>query len=105
MNNNYYRITGYCPENDFSFILDSNGKFEKLWRFSSYLIKRGLKVIEVGDEEKFLDINISKAEPKYDEIFLRATGHGKPKYKEMTINGTVQRVVVVGEKSYVPEKV
>ena len=23
---NYFRITGYCPENDFCFIIDSNGK-------------------------------------------------------------------------------
>ena len=34
----YYRITGYDPENDIGFIADSNGKFEKLWQFSSYLL-------------------------------------------------------------------
>lgn len=26
---NYFRITGYCPENDFCFIIDCNGMFEK----------------------------------------------------------------------------
>lgn len=26
---NYFRITAYYPEKDFSVILDSNGKFEK----------------------------------------------------------------------------
>ena len=29
MNNNYFRITAYYPEDNFSFIVDSNGKFEK----------------------------------------------------------------------------
>ena len=26
---NYYRVTGYCPEKDFAFIIDCYGKFEK----------------------------------------------------------------------------
>ena len=60
MNNNYYRITGYCPENDFSFILDSNGMFEKLWEFSAYLIAKGLDVIEVTRLENIIDININQ---------------------------------------------
>ena len=55
---NYYRITGYCPENDFCFIVDSNGMFEKLWQFSSLLIQKGLKVLEVSSLEKIIDINI-----------------------------------------------
>ena len=55
---NYYRITGYCPEKDFSFIMDCYGKFEKKWQFSAELVKRGLKIIEVSDDTQFLDINI-----------------------------------------------
>ena len=43
---NYFRITGYCPEDDFCFILDSFGKYEKLWQFSALLIQKGLKTIE-----------------------------------------------------------
>lgn len=31
MNEQYYRITAYNKEQDFSYILDSNGMFEKLW--------------------------------------------------------------------------
>lgn len=27
---NYYRITGYCSDGDFCFIMDSYGCFEKL---------------------------------------------------------------------------
>ena len=51
MNNNYFRITAYYPEDNFSFILDSNGKFEKLWQFSAYLISKGIKVIEASKQE------------------------------------------------------
>ena len=51
---NYFRITAYYPEKDFSVILDSNGKFEKLWQFSAYLVQRGFKIIEVGTIEDIL---------------------------------------------------
>ena len=57
---NYFRITAYYPEKDFSVILDSNGMFEKLWMFSSYLVQKGFKILEVGNEEKFLDGNFEK---------------------------------------------
>lgn len=61
MNNNYFRITAYYPEDNFSFIIDSNGKFEKLWQFSAYLISKGIKIIEVSKQEQILDINIEPA--------------------------------------------
>lgn len=98
----YFRITGYSEQDNMCFIIDSNGMFEQLWQFSSYLVKRGLKVLEVGDEEKFLDINISKAEQNNKQMLLRATGRGKPIYSDKTINGIVQRTLTVGEKSYIP---
>lgn len=47
--NNYYRIKGYDPKHDFTFILDSHGMFEKKWQFSSFLIQRGLKVLDIFD--------------------------------------------------------
>lgn len=31
---NYFRITAYNPNEDVGMIVDSNGKFEKLWQFS-----------------------------------------------------------------------
>ncbi len=54
----YFRITVYYPEQDFCFIIDSNGMFEKLWQFSSYLIQKGLKVLEVNKLGNTIDINI-----------------------------------------------
>ena len=98
----YFRITGYHPGEDFCFIMDSHGMFEKLWQFSSFLVKKGLKVLEVSSDEQFKDINIDKAEYNNGKILLRATGEGKPIYTEKIINGTTQRVVTVGEKSYIP---
>lgn len=44
---NYYRIKGYDPKHDFTFVLDSYGMFEKKWQFSSFLIQHGLKVIDI----------------------------------------------------------
>ena len=58
----YFRITGYCPEHDFSFIVDSCGKFEKLWQFSSFLVLRNLKVLEVCENDKIQISNIPNKE-------------------------------------------
>lgn len=99
---NYYRITGYCPEKDFSFIMDCYGKFEKKWQFSAELVKRGLRIIEVSDDTQFLDINIEKLTDETDKYFLRAYADGKPQYLEKTIDGTTYKAVKVGEKIYIP---
>lgn len=57
---NYFRITAYRPEKNVSAIYDSNGYFEKLWQFSSMLVQKGFKIIEVGNEEKFLEDDLLK---------------------------------------------
>ena len=49
---NYYRITAYHPENDYSIIMNSYG------RFSADLIKKGFKIIEGSDDTQFFDGNI-----------------------------------------------
>ena len=104
MNNNYYRITGYCPENDFSFILDSNGMFEKLWEFSAYLIAKGLDVIEVTRLENTIDININQVEEDKQHMILRANADGKPEYVNHTINGITYRAIKVADKLYIINK-
>lgn len=98
----YFRITGYYPQEDFCFIIDSNGMFEKLWQFSSYLVKKGIKILEVSSDEQFQDINITRAEENGKEMILRANANGKPQYSEKVINGIPQKVVTVGGKSYIP---
>ncbi len=83
----YFRITGYSPEHNVCFIMDSNGMFEKLWQFSSFIIQHGCKVLEVSTDEKFLDINIEKAEKDTTHVLLRACSEGKPNYVDKKIDG------------------
>ena len=42
---NYFRITAYHPAKNICAIFDSNGRFEKLWQFSSYLVQKGFKIV------------------------------------------------------------
>jgi len=89
---NYFRITVYHPVHNISAIMDSNGKFEKLWQFSSYMVSKGFKIIEVGDENKFDDGDMPKVEYDNVHVILRVCKSGKP---EITGN----RITVEG-KSY-----
>ena len=100
--NKYYRITAYYPQDDFCFIVDSNGMFEKLWQFSSYLIQKGIKVIEVSRLEDIIDINIEPAQEDKDHFLLRATADGKPEYVEKQINGTTYKAIKIANKIYIP---
>ena len=101
-NNQFYRITAYYPQDDFSFIIDSNGKFAKLWQFSSYLVNKGIQIVEVSKEEQIIDINIEKPEIDNECLILRATADGKPEYLEQTINGITYKAVKVADKIYIP---
>ena len=100
----YFRITTYHPAEDMSAIFDSNGMFEKLWQFSSFLLQKGFKVLEVSSDEKFMDVNIEKAETDTKHIILRAHAKGKPENISYELNGIAYRAVQVGEKIYIPDK-
>ena len=75
---NYYRITAYHPAEDLSVIADSNGKFEKLWEFSAYMVSKGFKVIAVSREENFLEGDMPKTGIDTDKITIQAYAKGKP---------------------------
>ena len=105
MNNNYFRITAYYPEDNFSFILDSNGKFEKLWQFSAYLVSKGIKVIDASKQEQMLDINIEPAPQDNEHIILRANADDKPEYLTQTINGVTYKAIKVADKIYIPDRI
>ena len=90
---NYFRITAYHPEQDLSAIFDSNGYFEKLWQFSAYLIQKGFK----GNEEKFDEGDMPKAERDTVHIILRACKSGQP-----DIHGNT---IMVEGKSYFTKQV
>ena len=102
--NNYYRITGYCEKEDFCFIMDCYGMFEKLWQFSSYLLQKGLTVLEVGNTDKFTDGNIDRIEEDTEKIYLRANAKGKPEYVTENVNGVAYKAVKVADKIYIPDK-
>lgn len=51
--------------------MDSNGLFDKLWQVSADLVKRGFKILEVGNEEKFLDGNFERDAEISDKYILR----------------------------------
>ena len=99
----YFRITGYHPQENYCFIMDSNGMFDMLWQFSSFLVQKGLKVLEVSTDEQFKDIDIKRAEENKNQMLLRANAKGQPQYSEKIINGIRYKVVTVGGKSYIPK--
>ena len=69
---NNYRITGYDPKHDFTFILDSYGMFDVNWKFSSHLVLRGLKIIKIVDIE-----NIDNLPNDKEHLYLRKSAQGK----------------------------
>ena len=75
---NYFRITAYHPTENLSVIMDSNGLFEKLWQFSAYLVSKGFKIIEVGNEDKFNDGDMPKVKQDTSYVILRAYKSGEP---------------------------
>lgn len=102
--NNYFRLTGYCKEHDFCFILDCNGMFEKLWQFSSYVVNKGLQVLEISNAERFIDVNIPKTQEDKDHILLRANANGRPEHIQYEINGVIYKAIKVADKIYIPDK-
>lgn len=92
---NYYRITAYHPAEDLSVIADSNGKFEKLWQFSAYMVSKGFKVIAISKEDGFEDGNMPKAEHDNVHVILRACKSGEPKIKDnrITIEGKFYTII------------
>ena len=96
MNEKYFRITAYDKANNYTCILDSNGMFDKLWQFSSYLVNKGLNIIEASKMENVIDINIEPVEYNTEHIFLRATQDGKVE----PTNNTIQ----VADKKYMLNK-
>ena len=100
----YFRITGYHPTKDISFILDCNGMFEKLWQFSAFVISKGCKVLEVSNSDNFIDITLTKAEYDAEHIFLRAIQKGKPEYTAYVLDGDEHKVIRIGKHLYIPEK-
>ena len=102
--NNYYRVTAYHPGEDITILIDSNGKYEKLWQLSSELVQKGFDILEVSDSSKFVGINIGLAEHNPNKVFLRACMVGKPDIFIQTVDGKRVKVLQVENKMYIPDK-
>ena len=56
---NYFRITTYSPEENISAIVDCYGKFDQVWQFSAYLVKKNSKSAPFP-KNKLLSMAISR---------------------------------------------
>ena len=101
---NYYRITAYYPTEDFSFIVDSHGRFEKLWQFSSYLVNKGVKVLEVANGDTFLDGNMKRAKEHPEFLYIQSAQRGQPTETTVTVDGKTYRAVEICGRRYMPDR-
>ena len=100
----YYRITGYYPQKNVSFIADSNGKFEKLWQFSAYLKSMGCDIIAVSRIENMIDENTPQIEYNDKQFCIRTCAMGTSTFSTLKTGGTVYRSLKVGSIEYIPDK-
>ena len=96
---NYFRITAYNKEEDFSCILESNGMFEKLWQFSAYLVSKGLNIIDATRLENITETNIVLVPEDTEHIILRATQDGKVEQFNNTIKVKDKFYVITKENN------
>ena len=87
--NNYFRITTYSPTENVSAIVDCYGKFEELWQFSAYLVRKKFKIRAVSESDAFECGNIPKAQPDEERLLLRACQVGEPNIQgnRIEVNG------------------
>lgn len=52
-------ITLYCKEQDFCFVVDCYGYYDKVWQLSSNFVTKGMEIVAVGDSNKFLNGNMT----------------------------------------------
>lgn len=92
---NYFRITAYHPEENISVIMDSYGKFEKLWQFSAYMVSKGFKIIAVGGEDKFDFGDMPKVKYNANQIYLRACQKGEVIIDSKSINVDNKHYIII----------
>ena len=97
---NYFRITAYHPATDLSVIVDSNGKFEKLWQFSAYLVSKGFKVLEVGRDELLIDAGYKKVSEPSGKVLRRGYAKGMPSIQEVTFENRPCKAIAVPNMAY-----
>ena len=97
---NHFRITAYNKEKDYSIIIESKGMFEKLWQFSSYLVNKGLEILEVGHVRDQISVNLTKSDIYGAKMILKAIASGRPEYDTQILDGKTRKVIKVNDKIY-----
>ena len=97
---NYFRITAYHPDKDISAILDSYGRFEKLWQFSAYLVQKGFKIIQVCTSNNFVDATFPAHSSESNKILLRGVDKGKPIVEDVIHQNRPCKAITVYDKKY-----
>ena len=100
---NYYRITAYHKATGISAILDSNGRFDVIWKFSAYLVAKDFKIIKVHTSDNFLVGNVDLLTEESPKIRLRAVAEGEPLIESDTYQEKPCEMVIVGDKAYIPD--
>ena len=99
--NTYFRITAYHPQEDFSVILDTYGKYQEIWEFSAYLITKKFNIIEVCVGNQIIEEASFPLIPnKSNQIFLRGIGKGKPEVQELEYKDRKSKAISVFDKIY-----
>ena len=96
---NYYRITAYHSDEDISVILDSNGKFESFWDFSSFLVAHGFKIIVLTHANRIAETTFPAIEPS-NKIGVRAIAKGLPEIQDFPYQNRKCKAITVGDKVY-----
>lgn len=100
---NYYRVAGYYPDENISFIADSNGKHEKLWQLSAYLKSKGCDIIAVSKQENMIDKITPPAERNDKQYLIRSCAMGTPTWSSIKIDGTTYKSLRIGNIEYIPD--
>ena len=95
----YYRITAYHMNEDISVILDSYGKFDSLWDYSSYLVSHGFKILYISRSDRFAEAGCPNIKPS-KKIAVRAIGRGLPIVEDMVFQNRKCKAITVGDKIY-----
>ena len=101
---NYYRITAYYPAEEFCFIVDSHGRFEKLWEFSSYLVSKGVKILEVANGDTFLDGNMKRAKEHPEYMYIQSAQRGQPTRTTVAVDGKTYPAIEVCGRRYIANR-
>ena len=95
----HFRITAYNKEKNYSIIIESNGMFDESWQFSSYITKKNLQIIAVGNVEE--ESSNNEIETIYNnKMILRAIDKGIPNIAKQEIDGKCRRIITIKDFTY-----